>query len=93
MAHEQPVKLAAMEGHFKTERGAPLRIGGWPDEAAAETRYAIEIPSACRFLAFQRPDAEVKGLDEFPRERLAAGRDRPPRVPGHGRAAAATWRW
>ena len=68
VAHWQPVKLAAMEGHFKTERGAPLRIGGWPDEAAGETRYAIEIPYALSFLAFADPRAEVKGLEAFPRE-------------------------
>jgi cytochrome d ubiquinol oxidase subunit I len=57
-----------MEGHFKTERGAPLRIGGWPDEAAGETRYAIEIPYALSLLAFKDPHAEVKGLEAFPRE-------------------------
>jgi len=68
VAHWQPVKLAAMEGHFKTERGAPLRIGGWPDETAGETRYAIEIPYALSVLAFADPRAEVKGLEAFPRE-------------------------
>jgi cytochrome d ubiquinol oxidase subunit I len=68
VAHWQPAKLAAMEGQFKTERGAPLRIGGWPDEAAGETRYAIEIPYALSFLAFKDPHAEVKGLEAFPRE-------------------------
>jgi cytochrome d ubiquinol oxidase subunit I len=68
VAHWQPAKLAAMEGQFKTERGAPLRIGGWPDEAAGETRYAIEIPYALSLLAFKDPQAEVKGLEAFPRE-------------------------
>ena len=68
VAHWQPAKLAAMEGQFKTERGAPLRIGGWPDEAAGETRYAIEIPYALSLLAFKDPHAEVKGLEAFPRE-------------------------
>ncbi len=68
VAHWQPAKLAAMEGQFKTERGAPLRIGGWPDEAARETRYAIEIPWGLSLLAFKDPSAEVKGLEAFPRE-------------------------
>jgi cytochrome bd ubiquinol oxidase subunit I len=68
VAHWQPVKLAAMEGHFKTERGAPLRIGGWPDEAAGETRWAIEIPYGLSLLAFKDPSAEVKGLEAFPRQ-------------------------
>jgi cytochrome d ubiquinol oxidase subunit I len=68
VARYQPVKLAAMEGQFRTERGAPLRIGGWPDEAAGETRYAIEIPYALSILAFKDPRAEVRGLEAFPRE-------------------------
>ena len=40
----QPVKFAAMEGQFRTQARAPLRIGGWPDSAAGQTRWAIEIP-------------------------------------------------
>lgn len=68
LARYQPVKLAAMEGHFKTEQGAPLRIGGWPDEESATTRYAIEIPYGLSLLAFHDPHAVVKGLEEFPRD-------------------------
>ena len=68
VAKSQPVKLAAMEGQFKTEKGAPLRIGGVPDEVARETKYAIEIPGALSFLSYSDFDAEVKGLDDFPRE-------------------------
>ncbi len=66
VARYQPVKLAAMEGQFKTERGAPLRIGGWPDEESRTTRYAIEIPYGMSLLAFHDPQAVVKGLEEFP---------------------------
>ena len=68
VARYQPAKLAAMEGQFATERRAPLRIGGWPDEEARETRYAIEIPGGLSFLAFGDIDAEVVGLDAFPRD-------------------------
>ena len=67
VAQNQPAKLAAFEGQFKTEPGAPLRIGGWPDEAARTTRYAIEIPGGLSFLAFNDSAAPVKGLDTFPR--------------------------
>ena len=77
VAQWQPVKLAAMEGQFRTETGAPLRIGGWPDEAAGETRYALEIPRGLSLLAFHDPDAEVKGLEAFPRA------DWPPVLPVH----------
>ena len=41
VAKRQPVKLAAMEGQFLTEVGAPLRIGGIPDERAFETRREL----------------------------------------------------
>ncbi|HZV00985.1 MAG TPA: cytochrome ubiquinol oxidase subunit I [Planctomycetota bacterium] len=58
-------KLAALEGQFATEKGAPLRIGGFPDVAARTTRWAIEIPKGLSFLAFFDPNAEVKGLDAF----------------------------
>lgn len=68
VAELQPVKLAAMEGHFETSARAPLIIGGWPDMDRAETRYAIPIPGALSFLAFGDVDAEVKGLKDFPRE-------------------------
>jgi len=72
VAQYQPVKLAAMEAHYDTERGAPLRLGGWPDEEAERTRWAIEIPYALSLLAFHDPQAVVRGLKEFPKE------DRPP---------------
>jgi cytochrome d ubiquinol oxidase subunit I len=67
VAEYQPAKLAAMETHFETERGAPLVIGGWPDMATGQTRYALRIPGGLSFLAFHDVDAEVKGLDQVPR--------------------------
>jgi cytochrome d ubiquinol oxidase subunit I len=68
IARTEPVKLAALEGQFETERGAPLRIGGLPDADAEVTRFALEIPRGLSLLAFHDPDAEVKGLRAFPRE-------------------------
>ena len=72
VAHTQPVKLAAMEAHWETTAGAPFLIGGIPDEAAEETRWAIEVPGLLSLLAFGDPSAEVMGLRDVP---LA---DRPP---------------
>ena len=72
VATTQPVKLAALEGQWATERGAPLRIGGWPDAVREETRWALEIPYGLSLLAFHDPSAEVKGL------RTVAPADRPP---------------
>src|SRR5690242_5418681 len=67
VARSQPVKLAALEAHFETRRGAPLHVGGWPDEAAGKTRWALEIPYGLSLLAFEDPHAEVRGLLDFPR--------------------------
>lgn len=68
VARNQPAKFAAFEGQFATESGAPLRIGGMPDEAAGVTRYAIEIPYALSILAHGDLNATVKGLNEFPKD-------------------------
>jgi cytochrome d ubiquinol oxidase subunit I len=77
VAQRQPVKLAALEGHFETERGAPLRIGGWPSESEGKTKFALEIPRGLSLLAFHNPNAEVQGLLAFPRDLW------PPVVPVH----------
>src|ERR1700730_9399591 len=66
VARNLPVKLAALEGQFETEKGAPLRIGGIPDESAGLTRYAIQIPYGLSILAYSDPNATVKGLNDFP---------------------------
>ncbi len=72
VADYQPAKLAAMEAHFETGRRVPLVIGGWPDMETRETKYALRIPGGLSFLAHHALDAEVQGLDRFPR------RDWPP---------------
>jgi cytochrome d ubiquinol oxidase subunit I len=69
-AYAEPEKLAAMEGQFATERGAPLHIGGVPFPAEHRTRFAIEIPKALSWLAFDDPNAVVRGLDSFPQDRI-----------------------
>src|SRR5215211_1082724 len=70
VADYQPVKLAAMEGVFETERGAPLHAGGIAVDG--ELRYAVEIPHGLSLLAQWDPDAEIMGLKEV------AEADRPP---------------
>lgn len=63
--HQKP-KLAAAEALFRTQSGAPLIIGGWPDPASQQVRYGIEIPKMLSVLAFRDPNAVVQGLDAFP---------------------------
>ena len=68
VTQQQPVKLAAMEALFETTRGAPLTVGGIVSEEERRTRYAIEIPHGLSLLAHHELNAEVKGLDAFPRD-------------------------
>ena len=66
VAQKQPMKLASLEGQFKTETGAPLRIGGLPFPEQRETKYSIEIPDGLSLLAFHDPQARIQGLDDEP---------------------------
>jgi cytochrome d ubiquinol oxidase subunit I len=68
VADLQPAKFAALEGHYRTEAGAPLVIGGIPNDATMTTDYALKIPYALSFLAANDPQATVIGLEEFPRD-------------------------
>jgi cytochrome d ubiquinol oxidase subunit I len=68
IARHQPIKLAAAEAVFVTQRGAPLTVGGWPDVAARRTRFGVDIPYGLSLLAFHDPHAEVLGLDAAPPE-------------------------
>ena len=68
VANHQPLTLAAMEGLFETREGAPLVIIGQPDMERLRLDNPIHIPSMLSFLTYFRWNAEVKGLDAFPRE-------------------------
>jgi cytochrome d ubiquinol oxidase subunit I len=64
----QPVTLAAMEGLFQTESGASIVLVGQPDTANQKLDNPIYVPKALSFLTHRRWEAEVKGLNEFPRD-------------------------
>jgi cytochrome d ubiquinol oxidase subunit I len=66
IADHQPVTLAAMEGLFETQDGAPLVIIGQPDVQKRRLDNPIEIPSMLSFLTYRRWTARVRGLDAFP---------------------------
>ncbi|HJU50204.1 MAG TPA: cytochrome ubiquinol oxidase subunit I [Pseudogulbenkiania sp.] len=63
--HHQPAKLAAMEGVWHTERGAPLLLFALPDEASQSNRFQIGIPKLASLIITHQPDGEIRGLDEF----------------------------
>jgi cytochrome d ubiquinol oxidase subunit I len=64
----QPVKGAAFEGLFRTERGAGLLLVGQPNTETMTIDNPIEVPEALSMLVYDELYAEVKGLDAFPRE-------------------------
>ena len=64
----QPVTLAAMEGLFQGQEGAPLVLIGQPDETKRTIDNPIVVPKALSFLTYRRWNAHVKGLDAFPKQ-------------------------
>jgi cytochrome d ubiquinol oxidase subunit I len=67
VARLQPVKLAAMEALYRTRRGAPLLLGGVPNDATQTTDHALVIPHGLSLLIADDPEATVSGLDGVPR--------------------------
>jgi len=73
VAKLQPTKLAAMESHWETKANAPMYLLQIPDPKNERNLVeALPVPSLLSILAFNDPDATVKGLKDFPVE------DRPP---------------
>jgi cytochrome d ubiquinol oxidase subunit I len=73
VAVNQPVKLAAMEGHFKKNSPADLYLIGWVDKEK-QTVTGLGIPGGLSFLVHQDFKAPIKGLNDFPVE------DRPSQI-------------
>ena len=68
VAQYQPVTLAAMEGHFDTKSGASLNVIGQPDVENQRIDNPITLPKVLSFISYGRWNAEVKGLNEVPRD-------------------------
>jgi cytochrome d ubiquinol oxidase subunit I len=68
IAWYQPVTLAAMEGVFETQRGAPITIIGQPDPERNRIDNPLQIPKMLSFLTYRRWTAEVKGLNAYPKD-------------------------
>lgn len=66
----QPAKIAAMEGIWHTEKGAPLLLFAIPDEQQRKNHFEIAIPKLASVILTHDPDGEIKGINEF-------GADRP----------------
>lgn len=64
----QPAKIAAMEGHWEPQTGAPFIVFALPDMAAARNHLAIEIPKASSLILTHELNGAVPGLKQWPPE-------------------------
>ena len=68
LARNQPATIAAMEGLFKSEAGAPMVFIGQPNEDTGQIDNPIAVNDVLSLLIYGTTKAEVKGLDQFPRD-------------------------
>jgi cytochrome d ubiquinol oxidase subunit I len=68
VAKHQPVSIAAMEGLFKSETGAPMVILGQPDAEHQRIDNPIIVNKLLSFLVYGTTTAEVEGLNAFPKD-------------------------
>jgi cytochrome bd ubiquinol oxidase subunit I len=61
----QPAKIAAMEGIWNTQRGAPVVLFALPDEKTQTNRFEISIPKLASLILTHDVNGEIKGLNEF----------------------------
>lgn len=61
----QPVKIAAMEGVWQTERGAPLLLFALPNEETRSNDFALGIPHLASLILTHDMNGEIVGLDAF----------------------------
>jgi cytochrome d ubiquinol oxidase subunit I len=61
----QPAKIAAMEGVWETERGAPLLLFALPDAERRMNHFEIKVPKLASLILTHRLDGEVQGLNDF----------------------------
>jgi cytochrome bd ubiquinol oxidase subunit I len=65
----QPMKVAAMEGHFQSHPdGAPLILFGLPDQDTQTVKYKIEIPKLSSLILTHSWNGALSGLDTIPRD-------------------------
>jgi cytochrome d ubiquinol oxidase subunit I len=67
VAHNQPAKLAAMEGHFDSLAVADMYLMGWVNKETQEVT-GLSVPGGLSFLLHQDFETPVKGLNAFPEE-------------------------
>ncbi|MGB3021745.1 MAG: cytochrome ubiquinol oxidase subunit I [Methyloceanibacter sp.] len=64
----QPAKIAAIEAHWETRKGAPLILFAWPDTKTESNKYEIAVPKLGSLILTHEWDGEIRGLKSFPPE-------------------------
>ncbi len=67
VAHNQPAKLAALEGHFDSLAVADMFLLGWVNKETQEVT-GLKVPGGLTFLLHQDFETPVRGLNSFPEE-------------------------
>lgn len=62
----QPMKVAAMEGHWQTGGNVPLLLFAIPDQEAEKNHFEIAIPDLASVILTHSRDGVVQGLNEVP---------------------------
>ncbi len=71
----QPIKIAAMEGHWDSSDPGDLELFAWPDKKAETDRFSISIPHGSSLILTHSWNGLYPGLKSVPPA------DRPPVVP------------
>jgi cytochrome bd ubiquinol oxidase subunit I len=71
----QPIKIAAMEGHWDGSTPGAFELFAWPDQNAETNRFAISIPRVASLILTHSTRGLFPGLTSVPPQ------DRPPVVP------------
>ena len=61
----QPQKIAAMEGVWETEQGAPLLLFAIPDAETQKNHYEIGIPKLASLILTHDLNGEIQGINSF----------------------------
>lgn len=65
--HYQPLKTAAMEGIWQTQKGAPLLLFALPSQTQQKNSYEIGVPKLASLINTHNWDGELVGLSSVPK--------------------------
>ncbi len=71
LAKSQPLKIAAMEGHWETEQPASFSVIGIVNQEKQENTWEIKIPKFLSLMLFNDLTSEFKGLIDLNAEEVA----------------------